>query len=328
MPAKIASSAPRPPFELPRVMLAVRTSPLSCWKAGKTRIFTPVRESSGESRLKRASPMNERFGVGVAILSSAVGGGAAVATRYLIKSADPFTLAAIRFGGGVICLLPLALLLRSRCPPRRTGPRSRASASCSLRCSSSSTTWRWPTRRWHAAPCALDLAADDHGGRRVAAHRRLKPAQDLGILLAMLGVAGALVTGLRDAPPGAWRGDLIMTGATLCMALYNVWTRPFIQRSSALGFVTASMGVGAAALVVVSAFPGAALVTRFAPDQWLAAIYLAAGGGALAFFLWVYALQYASPSRVANTMTVNPFVAGFWRQSYCTSPSRCHSWWA
>ena len=44
MPAKIARSAPRPPFELPKVMVAVRTSPLSCWKAGKTRIFTPVRE--------------------------------------------------------------------------------------------------------------------------------------------------------------------------------------------------------------------------------------------------------------------------------------------
>ena len=50
MPAKIARSAHRPPFELPKVMVAVRTSPLSCWKAGKTRIFTPVRESSGESR--------------------------------------------------------------------------------------------------------------------------------------------------------------------------------------------------------------------------------------------------------------------------------------
>ena len=45
--------------------------------------------------------------------------------------------------------------------------------------------------------------------------------------------------------------------------------------------------------------------------QWLAAVYLAAGGGALAFLLWVYALQLASPTRVANTMTVNPLIAGF-----------------
>ena len=54
MPAKIARSAPRPPFWLPEMSVAVRTSRLSCRKAGKTRIFTPVRESSGESRLMLA----------------------------------------------------------------------------------------------------------------------------------------------------------------------------------------------------------------------------------------------------------------------------------
>ena len=42
------------------------------------------------------------------------GGAAAVATRYLIASADPITIAAIRFGGGVVCLLPLGAALRVR----------------------------------------------------------------------------------------------------------------------------------------------------------------------------------------------------------------------
>ena len=49
----------------------------------------------------------------------------------------------------------------------------------------------------------------------------------------MGGVFAALASGLAEAPPGAWRGELIMTGAVLCMAFYNVWSRPFIQRSSA-----------------------------------------------------------------------------------------------
>ncbi len=48
----------------------------------------------------------------------------------------------------------------------------------------------------------------------------------------------------------------------------------------------------------------------FSGAGWVAALYLAAGGGALAFFLWVFALQHASPTRVANTMTINPLVAG------------------
>lgn len=43
--------------------------------------------------------------------------------------------------------------------------------------------------------------------------------------------------------------------------------------------------------------------------QWLAIFYLGAGGGALAFYLWVFALERASPTRVANTMTVNPVVS-------------------
>ena len=52
MPVKIARSAPRPSFGLPELLVAIHTSRQSCCKAAKARIFTPVRESSGESRLK------------------------------------------------------------------------------------------------------------------------------------------------------------------------------------------------------------------------------------------------------------------------------------
>ena len=73
--------------------------------------------------------------------------------------------------------------------------------------------------------------------------------KSLGVGIAMLGVFAALASGLAAAPAGAWRGELIMTGAVLCMAFYNVWSRAFIQRSSALGFLAVGMGAGAAALV-------------------------------------------------------------------------------
>jgi drug/metabolite transporter (DMT)-like permease len=256
--------------------------------------------------------MNERLGVWVAILSSAAGGAAAVATRYLIESADPFTLGAIRFGGGVICLLPIALLLRVRWPQRSDWP---AVAGLGFmffavffvlyNVALSYTTVARGTLALSTLPLMTMVAGAVLGIEALTARKTL------GVLIAMGGVAAALSSGLEAAPSGAWRGDLIMAGATLCMALYNVWTRPFIQRSSPLGFVTASMGVGAAALVVISAMQGGgAALARFAPDEWLAAAYLAAGGGALAFFLWVYALRHASPTRVANTMTINPIVAG------------------
>ena len=38
-------------------------------------------------------------------------------------------------------------------------------------------------------------------------------------------------------------------------------------------------------------------------------IYLGVFGGAAAFFLWVLALRMTTPTRVANTMTVNPIAA-------------------
>jgi drug/metabolite transporter (DMT)-like permease len=94
------------------------------------------------------------------------------------------------------------------------------------------------------------------------------------------------------------------------MAFYNVWSRAFIQRSSALGFLAVGMGSGAAALIVVGLLTGrVAVLESFAAPQWIAGIYLGIGGGALAFILWVLALQRASPTRVANTMTVNPIAA-------------------
>jgi drug/metabolite transporter (DMT)-like permease len=39
-------------------------------------------------------------------------------------------------------------------------------------------------------------------------------------------------------------------------------------------------------------------------------IYLGVIGGAAAFWLWIRALQHASPTRVTATMTVNPVAAG------------------
>ena len=43
--------------------------------------------------------------------------------------------------------------------------------------------------------------------------------------------------------------------------------------------------------------------------QWLSVLSIGVFGGAAAFSLWVYALERTTPTRVANTMTVNPITA-------------------
>lgn len=66
--------------------------------------------------------MSEGIGVAIALVSSCLGGTAAAITRYLVGNADPITLAILRWGIGFACLLPTALLLGARWPPRRDWP--------------------------------------------------------------------------------------------------------------------------------------------------------------------------------------------------------------
>ena len=266
--------------------------------------------------------MSERFGVLVAIVANSFGGGAAVATRYLADAADPITLAAIRFGGGVLCVLPLVMMLPVRWPPRQDWP---AVAGLGfLFFAVFFIFYNMAFGLTTVARGALALATLPLITMVIAALlgvEALSARKTAGVLVAMLGVTVALASGLRDAPADAWRGDLIMGGAAVCAALYNVFSRTYINRSSALGFLTAGMAVGGGVLVGFAVLSGGITQTaRFNVGQTWAALYLAAGGGALNFFLWVLALQRASPTRVTNTMAVVPLVGGLLAASLLAEP--------
>jgi drug/metabolite transporter (DMT)-like permease len=93
------------------------------------------------------------------------------------------------------------------------------------------------------------------------------------------------------------------------MALYNVWSRPFIARSSPLAFLTAGMGVGAACLAVLVFAGGGLFPVAFGAPQWAAVLFIGIFGATLNFYLWVWALERTTPTRVATTITVNPVSA-------------------
>jgi drug/metabolite transporter (DMT)-like permease len=256
--------------------------------------------------------LGEWLGVAIALVSSCLGGSAAAITRYLAGNTDPITMAILRWGIGFLCVLPAALLLKARWPARSDLPAVAALGFAFFgvffvlyNIAISFTT---------AARASLALATLPLHTMVVGALLGIEPLtkrKSIGVGVAVLGVIAALASGLSSAPVGAWRGELIMTGAVLCMAFYNVWSRPFIRRSSALGFLTVGMGTGAAALILVGSFTGSfAALSQFSTPQWIAGLYLGIAGGALAFILWVLALERASPTRVATTMTVNPLAAG------------------
>jgi drug/metabolite transporter (DMT)-like permease len=256
--------------------------------------------------------MGESVGVLIAIVSSCLGGSAAAVTRYLVGSADAVTLAILRWGIGFLCVLPAALLLRVRWPLRSDWAGVAGLGVCYF--GLFFVFYNIAVGYTTAARASLALSTLPLQTMVVGAVLGIEPLtarKTAGVAVAMLGVFAALASGLSAAPPGAWRGELIMMGAVLCMAFYNVWSRPFMRRSSPLGYLTVGMGAGAAALILVGALTGrAAVLWTFSAPEWIAGIYLGFGGGALAFILWVLALERATPTRVANTMTVNPIAAG------------------
>jgi drug/metabolite transporter (DMT)-like permease len=255
--------------------------------------------------------VGEWVGVAIALVSSSLGGTAAAITRYLVHGADPITLAILRWAIGFVCLLPAALLLKVKWPARADLPAVAFLGLCFF--GLFFILYNIAIGFTTAARASLALATLPLSTMVVGALLRVEELtfrKTLGVLIAVLGVVAALAAGLSAAPPGAWRGELIMAAAVFCMAFYNVLSRPFMRRSSALGFLTVGMGAGAAALVVVGLFTGSiAALQSFSTQQWIAGIYLGVGGGAAAFILWVLALERASPTRVANTMTVNPIAA-------------------
>lgn len=254
---------------------------------------------------------SERAGVIAALVSSALGGTAGGLTRFAIGASDPYTLAAFRFGIAFLLILPIALALRSRWPRGRDwvlvgalGVFYFAVFFFIYNVALSYTTAARGSLALSTLPLVTMLIAAALG------RESLSKRKTTGVLLAMAGVAAALGTGLADAPPGAWRGDLIMLGGTVIMALYSIWAAPLMQRSSRLGFLAVGMGFGASVSTAFAwASGGLARTMEFTQSQWAAAIALGVLGGAAAFYLWVYALERTTPTRVTNTMTINPVAA-------------------
>jgi len=250
-------------------------------------------------------------GILAAVASSAFGGMAAAVTRFIIDAADPVAIAVFRFGLGFLILLPVALVLRCRWPRGRDW--IGVAALGVMFYGAFFVVYAEALVYTTAARGALAISTLPLLTMIVAAlleKEKLTVRKSVGVLVAMSGVALALAAGLAEAPAQAWRGDLIMTAGMLSMALYNVLSRPFMQRSSPLGYATAGMafGGGLNALLVLQG-GGFEAVAAFGAAQWAAVLYLGVFAGALGFYLWVYALERATPTRVANTITVSPIAA-------------------
>lgn len=253
----------------------------------------------------------EVFGILAAVLGSALGGTAVGATRYLAGTLDPLTIGAIRFGGGFLLLLAIACWRGDRWPKRRDWLGTAALGllffglfPVLFNASLIYTTAVRGALALSTLPLLTMLAGT------ILRVERPTLRKMVGVLIAMSGVFIALGIGATTAPTRAWQGDILMLAAASCMALYNVWSRPFIARSGPISFAAFGMAVGAACLSVLSASTGGLVqLASLSAPQWIASGYLAVVCGALIFFLWAYALGRTTPTLVAVSVAINPVTA-------------------
>lgn len=255
--------------------------------------------------------MGEGLGILAAMLSSGIGGASIGVTRSIADTIDPLAIGAFRFGIGFCLLLPIALAKHVTWP--RRGDWFGVVGLGLLFFGVFPVLFNASLMFTTAGRGALALSTLPLLTMVVAATLGVEPLvgrKTLGVCVAMCGVAMALLTGLSLVPPDAWRGDLLMVAAALCMALYSVWSKSFIGRSGTVSFTTLCMGVGALVLVLISWLRGSFdPVASFDLRQWSALGFLGVFGGALTFFLWSWALERTTPTRVAISITVNPVAA-------------------
>lgn len=250
--------------------------------------------------------MNHLRGVLAASASSLLGGSCVVATRYAIGATDPLTLALLRYGIGVICLLPLAWWLRSiavakadRLPMALLGLLFFAVFPVLFNASLAYTTAPRGSLALSTLPLLTLLFASALRAERLTG---LKLA---GVLVAAGGVATALSGQIGDTQPDAWIGDLLMVATAACGAVYNVLAGPYLRRYPALVVTAWAMLAGVLALIVVNVGQGVS-VPVLGPGEWAVVAFLGVVGAALTFLLWSWGLEYTTPTRVAVTVTLNP----------------------
>jgi drug/metabolite transporter (DMT)-like permease len=269
--------------------------------------------------LSRSSgPSPALWAAGAAALASVFFGGMVFATRFVIGQTEPITLAFFRCGIGAACLLPVLLpvLLRER--PGRARVRREDWPGVAglglLLYTVMPVSLAIGLQYTYASRGALVLASQPFLTLLLSRWRgeeRLSAAKIAGLGLTVAGLALALGgRGAGAVSPSVWLGDAVTLFAALCVSIYTVWSRPYLQRYPPLVFTALTMGVGALALLPAA---GAMAWLRgwpaLTPSGWAALLYIGTFGAALGYWLWCWALERTTPMRVAVFLTLNPLTA-------------------
>lgn len=241
-------------------------------------------------------------------------GASVVAVRVAVHDVPPLSLAVLRFGQAAV-LLAGALLLAA--PARLRVQRGMLPLLVLLGVvlfTLFPVTFNAGLRWTEASRGALMLATMPLWSVCLAhrgAGERLTGRQLSGVVVTVLGIALAFVEP-RALRGGArvLAGDGLLLVTALLGALYGVLAKRALVRIPAVTVTAYAMLFGAALLTPAALVEGLLPALGRLDGRLLAlVVFLGVPGGALAFFLWTWALSRLTPTQVAVYVNLNPVVA-------------------
>lgn len=239
-------------------------------------------------------------------------GAAMVATRFVVGESGPATLAMMRYAIGALCLLPM--LHWQKQPMRFAGRDILPIAGLGIvQFGLLIALLNYGLSYISAARAALLFASFPLLTMIVAAllgRERLSLAKTAGVLLTMLGVGLALGEKVFAASSADhWIGEAAVLLAALCGAVCSVLYRPYLQRYPTLPVGAFAMLASVAFLALLAAQEGAfSGWSGYSGTGWAAVVFIGVSSG-IFYFVWLWALRHASPTKVTIFLGLSPVTA-------------------
>jgi drug/metabolite transporter (DMT)-like permease len=239
-------------------------------------------------------------------------GAAMVATRVVVDQTGPASLALLRYLIGFACLL-VPVLLTPRAPFERRDLLPIALLGIG-QFGVLIALLNVGLRVVPAARAAVIFATVPLLTLLLAAalgRERLTGPKSVGVLLTIAGVALALgeKAALRGDASHAWLGELAVFASALTGAVCSVLYRPYLEKYPTLPVSAFAMLASVGFLAILAAGEGFfAAPPYFTVEGWLAVVFIGMSSG-VGYYLWLWALHHATPTRVTVFLALSPITA-------------------
>jgi drug/metabolite transporter (DMT)-like permease len=239
-------------------------------------------------------------------------GAATVASRFVLAETAPASLAFMRYLVGAALLLPPVLLAGLPTFARRD-----LLPICLLGIAQFGiliALLNYSLQYITAGLAALLFATVPLIAMTLAAALRIEPLtrwKTAGVLLTLIGVGLALGErlALPKSGPEIWLGIVAALGSALTGAVCSIGYRPYLKTYPALPVSFIAMLASVAFLAVLAAFEGFfAGVPRISLAGW-GAVGFVGFASAAGYYLWLWALQHTTPTRVTVFIGLGPVTA-------------------